>query len=73
LALPVHAQDNRVIGRIQIQPHDASHLFYELRVFGKLEILHSMRLQPKSTPDPHLAKHQIRGAEIVVVATCATP
>src|SRR5215471_533686 len=53
LALFVHAQNNRTIRRIQVQPDDIPNLLDELRVFGKLEVLHTMRLQPESSPNPH--------------------
>ena len=53
LALFIHAQDHRAIRRIHIEPNDIPHLFDKLRIFGKLEVLHSMRLQPESMPNPH--------------------
>src|SRR4249920_3294836 len=53
LALLVYAQNNRAVRRIQVQPDDIPNLLDELWVFGKLEVLHAMRLQPESSPNPH--------------------
>jgi hypothetical protein len=53
LALLIHAQHDGTIGRFQVQAHYVPHLLHKLRVFGKLEALHTMRLQSESMPDPH--------------------
>ena len=53
LTLLIHAQHDRTIRRIHIQPHDVPHLFHELRVFGELEILDAVRLQSERMPDAH--------------------
>ena len=48
----VDAEYRRVLRRIQIQPHDVTHLFHEQRVGRQLERLAPMRLQAERTPDP---------------------
>src|SRR5580658_9575498 len=53
LTLLIHTQYDRSIRRIQIQPHDIPHLLHELRILGELEVLHAMRLQSESMPNPH--------------------
>src|SRR5947208_8959351 len=53
LTLLIHAQHDRMIRRIHIQPHDVPHLLHELRVFGELKVFHPMRLQSESMPDPY--------------------
>src|SRR5664279_4219839 len=45
LALLVHAQYQRVVGRIKIQPNDVADLFDEERVGGQLKALAAMWLQ----------------------------
>ena len=37
LRLLVHAQDHRVVGRVEVQPDDVAHLLDEERVGGQLE------------------------------------
>ncbi len=51
LTFLVHAQDERLVRRIQIQPDDVAHFFDELRIRGELEVLHAMRLQTERLPD----------------------
>ena len=53
LTLLIHTQYDGSIRRIQIQPHDIPHLLHELGIFGELEVLHPMRLQSESMPNPH--------------------
>src|SRR5215831_7669362 len=53
LTLFVYAQDDRAIRWIQVQAHDVPHFLDELRVFGELKVLHSVRLQTKSAPNSH--------------------
>src|SRR6202030_4218288 len=45
LALLIHTQHQRLVGRIKVQPHDVAHLLHEERVGGELEALAAMRLQ----------------------------
>jgi len=45
LAFLVHAQDQRLVGRIQLQTHDVADLLYGEPVGGELEALGAMRLQ----------------------------
>ena len=45
LALFVHAQHQRLVGRIEIEPDHVANLFHEKRVSGKLEALAAMRLE----------------------------
>ena len=47
LALLVHAQHQRSVGWVQVQPHDVAHLLDEERIGGELEGLGTMRLQTK--------------------------
>jgi hypothetical protein len=44
LTLFIHAQHDGTIRWVQVQANDVPHLLHKLRVFGKLEILHAMRL-----------------------------
>src|SRR3954463_1311026 len=52
LALFIHAQYNCAVRRVQVQADNVPHLLHKLRVFGELEVLHAMRLQSESMPDP---------------------
>jgi hypothetical protein len=66
--LLVHAQHHRALGRVQIQPDDATDLLDEQRVTGELPRLLTVRLQPERPPDPQhgrlrqtdLARHRPR-------------
>ena len=51
LALLVYAQDDRLLGRIQVQPHHIGHLFQKLRIARELKSLRAMWLQVMGTPD----------------------
>lgn len=53
LALLIDTEHDRAIRRIEIQPHDIPHLLHELGILREFEVLHPMRLQPESTPNPH--------------------
>jgi len=52
LALLVHAQDQSLIGWVQIQPDDVTYLLDEERVIGKVEVSGAVRLQAEGAPDP---------------------
>jgi len=52
LAFLVYAQNDRLVGRVQIEAHHVGELLDELRVAGELEGFHSMRLQAVCIPDP---------------------
>lgn len=47
LALFVHTQDKRVVGRVQIQAHNVAHLLYRERVGRELETAGAVWLQGK--------------------------
>ena len=51
LALLVHAQHKRVLGRIPVQAHNVPQLFHEPGVVAQLERLDQMGLQPVRHPD----------------------
>src|SRR5712692_4598255 len=51
LTLLVHANDQRFIGRIQIQAHNVSQFLHKLRIARQLKLAHSMWLQPVGIPD----------------------
>ena len=54
LALLIHAQDHRALGRRHVEPDDVAHLLNKLRIGGELESLESLgavRLQTKGSPD----------------------
>src|SRR4051794_37698620 len=53
LAFLIHAQNNRVYRRIQIETDNITHLGDEMWVARKLKSLASMRLQSERVPDPH--------------------
>ena len=53
LTLFVYTQDDRAIRRIHVQSDDIPHLFNKLRIFGELEVLHPVRLQPEGVPDSY--------------------
>ncbi len=44
LALLVNAQDDGMVGRVEIQAHNIAHLIHEERISGQLEILGPVRL-----------------------------
>ncbi len=52
LALFIDAQDQRPIGRGQVEPNDVADLVDKQRIGGQLEGLRAMGLQPKGCPDP---------------------
>jgi len=51
LALSVHAEHHRFVGRIQVQAHDISDLLPEEGVGGELEVALAMGLKTKGPPD----------------------
>ena len=51
LALFVHAQHNRLVRRIQVQPHDVTDFGRELRIGAELERLNAVRLQVVFAPN----------------------
>ena len=51
LTLLVHANDQRFIGRIQVQAHHVSQFLHELRIARQLKLARSMWLEPVSIPD----------------------
>src|SRR5215210_2174171 len=51
LGLLVYTQHDRLLRRIQIQPHHVTELLHEARIARELEILHAMRLQVMAAPD----------------------
>ena len=51
LRLFVHAQDQRLVRRVEIQADDVSDFVNEQRVFRELECLTPMWLQPERAPD----------------------
>jgi hypothetical protein len=51
LGFLVHAQNDGMLGRRDIETHDVAHLGHEVRVGRELERLHAVRLQPKGPPD----------------------
>ena len=62
LRLLVHAQDHRVVGRVEVQPDDVAHLLDEERIGGQLEGLRQMRLDPEEgEPALYLKLPQFRG------------
>ncbi len=52
LALFVHAQDNCLVGRIEIESNNISELLGEVGVLGELEPLGAVGLKPVSVPNP---------------------
>ena len=52
LALLVHTQDNRLIGRIEVQPHDVGEFLREANIFRELEPFGSVGLKSMSVPNP---------------------
>ena len=50
LGLLVHAEDHRLLGRVEVEPHNVNELRLELRVGGELEGLDAVRLDPTSRP-----------------------
>jgi hypothetical protein len=53
LAFLIHAQHQRPIRRVQVQPDDVAHLVDEQRIGGELEGLGAVRLQTERTPNAH--------------------
>ncbi len=53
LALLVHAQHERPIGRVEIKTDDVAHFVDEQRVGRELEGLGAVRLQTEGVPDAH--------------------
>ena len=51
LRLLVHAQHDRRLRRVEVEPDDVAHLVDELRIGRELERLRLMRLQPERAPD----------------------
>ena len=51
LALLVHAQDNRLVGRVQVEANDIGKLLGEAGVLGELEGPHLVRLEAVGVPD----------------------
>ena len=47
LRLLIHAQDHRVVRRVEVQPDDVAHFLDEERIGGQLEGLGQMRLDPE--------------------------
>jgi len=58
LALLVDAQNQRIIGRVQLEPNNISDLLEEERIGRELEALAAMRLQSEET---HVAMHHGAG------------
>lgn len=54
LALLVHAQDERVLRRADVQPDDIAHLVHKLGIGRELNGFSAVRLQPESAPDPEM-------------------
>jgi hypothetical protein len=52
LGLLIHTQNDRPLGRVEIQADDVTNLGYEQRVLGQLPGLLAMRLQAERPPDP---------------------
>jgi putative transposase len=52
LALLIHRQHDRHLGRVQIQADDVVDLVHEQRVVGELERVRAVRLEIKRPPDP---------------------
>ena len=51
----VHREDQRVVGRVEVEPDHIDHLLGELRVVAELEGLEPMRRDVRGQPDlPHL-------------------
>src|SRR5207342_3286702 len=73
LALFIDADDQRLLGRIEIESDNVAHLLDELRIGRQLERLRAMRLQAEGLPDPmdrrrryarrlrHAARTPVRG------------
>ena len=52
LGLLVHAQHDRGLGRVQVEPDDVVDLLHEQRVVGQLEPVGAVRLELERLPDP---------------------
>jgi hypothetical protein len=63
LPLLIHAQHDRALGRVEVQPDDVVDLVDEQRVLGQLERLLAVRLQRNAC--------QIRGTAVCVKPTSA--
>jgi hypothetical protein len=67
LGLLIHAQNDRLLRRIQVQPHYIGQLLQEARVAGELESLDAMRLEIMTPPhrtDSGFADTQLRGPQL---------
>ena len=51
LGLLIHAEHDRALGRVQVEPDDVADLGDELRVAGELSGLLAVWLQPEGAPD----------------------
>ncbi len=51
LALLIDAQHQRLVGRVEIEPHDVLNFFGELRIVRQLEGLRQVRFEPMRGPD----------------------
>ena len=51
LGLFVHTQNDGALGRRDVEANDVAHFGHEIRIGGKLEGLHPVRLQPEGAPD----------------------
>jgi hypothetical protein len=51
LALLIDGQDDRVIGRVEVEPDDVANLLDEEGVRGDLEVLLTMGLEAEGLPD----------------------
>src|SRR5215471_18049921 len=51
LALLIHTESHRVVGRVHIQAHDVAHFLDQLRVRRQLEGFAAVRLQAEGMPD----------------------
>ena len=62
LGLLIHAQDDSLVRRVEVQAHHVADLGLQLRVGGELETLRPPRLQPELPP--HLGDLHIRQAQL---------
>jgi hypothetical protein len=51
LALLIDREHNRVVRRVQIEPHHIAYFFDEERIAGELEVLRAVRLNGKRSED----------------------
>jgi hypothetical protein len=52
LALLIHAEHQRMLGRVHIETHDVAHFLNQLRIRRQLERVGAVRLQSKGMPNP---------------------